>query len=160
MAEVRQAEKQFLRRFGVRDTETDSPESEAGPTREHQSNAQAFAFTVVFKDQRLRQSFPWAMYGGHEWTDDGDMECITALFGERGCIVRGYRLGTLDRDMSLGKLVSIREHTKAQVGAMLAEDSEDPVIVSIETFPDMSSLMSVLKGDSDETGHSRQYGRQ
>lgn len=155
MAEVRHAERYGLRPFGARDLGSAEPESSASLVREHQTSAQAFAFTVVFKEQRSRQSFPWAMYLGHEWRDDGDMECITAMFGERCCIVRGYRLGALDRDMSLGKRAAIREHTKAQVGAMLAEEGEEPVIVSIETFPQLHEMMAVRKGESDAAGHAR-----
>lgn len=125
-------------------------------TREHQTNAQAFALSVVFKDRRRRQSFPWSMYGGHEWTDDGDIETIAVLFGERGFIVRGYRFAALDRDLSLGKRASIREHTKAQVDSMLAEEGEEPIILSVETFPPFPELLASLKG---EETHDHRHAR-
>jgi len=149
MHEARHAGGQLLRKFAPRSA--DAHEDESGVTREHQTNAQAFALTVVFKDQRRRQSFPWSMYSGHEWTDDGDVETIVSLFGERGCIVRGYRFKTLDRDLSLGKLASIREHTKAQVESMTRTEEDEPVIVSIETFPPFPELVEALQeGESDE----------
>lgn len=145
MAEAKRAGEEFLRKFAARDAE--AQEDEAGPTREHQTNAQAFALSVVFKDRRRGQTFPWSMYGGHEWTDDGDIETIAVLFGERACIVRGYRLTSLDRDLSLGKRASIREHTKAQVESMLAAEGEEPIILQVETFPLFSELLDSLKGE-------------
>jgi len=153
MAEAKNAGEQFLRKFAAKDA--DLQEDDAGPAREHQTNAQAFALSVVFKDRRRRQSFPWSMYGGHEWTDNGDIETIAILFGERGCIVRGYRFAFLDRDLSLGKRASIREHTKAQVESMLAEEEDEPIILSIETFPPFPELVASLKGEDDETGNAR-----
>jgi hypothetical protein len=151
MQEARKFSGQALRKFAARNAEAD--EDEAGLTREHQTNAQAFSLSVVFKDRRRRQSFPWSMYGGHEWTDDGDVETIVALFGERGCVVRGYRFEALDRDLSLGKRASIREHTKAQVESMLAGEGEEPIIMSIETFPPFPMLVNSIKGESDENGN-------
>jgi hypothetical protein len=146
----------LLRKFAARDAGAQEDADSDGMTREHQTNAQAFALSVVFKDRRRRQSFPWSMYGGHEWTDDGDLETIAMLFGERGCIVRGYRFAALDRDLSLGKRASIREHTKAQVDSMLAQEEDEPIIVSIETFPPFPELVASLKGEEqDENGHAR-----
>jgi hypothetical protein len=149
MAERKHAE-QLLHRFGARDTRTAEPEETDGLTREHQTNAQAFALSVVFKDGRRKQTFPWSMYGGHEWTDDGDMESLTALFGERGLIGRGYRLGELDREMSLGKRAGIRQHTSKQVDAMLQEDGNEPIIAEIEVFPSFQEMVAVLKGEQDK----------
>ena len=120
-----------------------------GITREHQTGAQAFALTAVFKDGRRRETFPWSMYAGHEWTDDGEEETIAALFGERGLAVRGFRLAALDRDMSLGRRASIREHTRAQVEAMLAADGEEPIIVSIEIVPALAAALANLRGESE-----------
>jgi hypothetical protein len=154
MAEAKRVSTELLRKFAPR--EAGVQEDEAGLTREHQTNAQAFSLSVVFKDRRRRQSFPWSMYGGHEWTDDGDIETIVTLFGERGCIIRGYRFAALDRDLSLGKLASIREHTKAQVESMQAGEGEEPIIVSIETFPPFPQLVTSLKGEEEhENGHAR-----
>jgi hypothetical protein len=154
MAEAKRTTSDLLRKFAPRDGET--LEDEAGLTREHQTNMQAFALSVVYKDRRRRQSFPWSMYGGHEWTDDGDIETIALLFGERGCIVRGYRFAALDRDLSLGKRASIREHTKAQVESMLAAEGDEPIIVSVETFPAFAELLASIKGEEPhENGHAR-----
>jgi len=145
MAEAKRAGEQFLKKFAGASAEPH--DDEAGLTREHGSNAQAFALSVVFKDRRRRHTFPWSMYGGHEWTDDGDIETIAVLFGERGCIVRGYRFASLDRDLSLGKRASIREHTKAQVESMLAGEGDEPIILSVETFPPFPELVASLKGE-------------
>lgn len=124
-------------------------------TREHQTGAVAFALTAVFKDGRRRETFPWSMYGGHEWTDDGEEETISAVFGERGLAVRGFRLAALDRDMSLGRRASIREHTRAQVEAMLAADGEEPIIASIETSPPLGAMVMSLKGEPDDYRNAR-----
>lgn len=148
MAERKHAE-QLLHRFGARAPEAPESEEAGGLTKEHQTNAQAFALSVVSKDGRRKQTFPWAMYAGHEWTDDGDMESLTALFGERGMIVRGYRLGELDRDMSLGKRAGIRQHTSKQVEAMLQEDGNEPIIAAIEVFPSFQEMVTALKGEKE-----------
>jgi hypothetical protein len=154
MAEVKRVSSELLRKFAPKDAE--AQQDEAGLTREHQTNVQAFALSVVFKDHRRRQTFPWSMYGGHEWTDDGEIETIAVLFGERGCVVRGYRFATLDRDLSLGKRASIREHTKAQVESMLASEGDEPIILAVETFPPFPELLASLKGEEQhENGHAR-----
>jgi len=149
MAERKHAE-QVLHRLGARDTRTPEPQEADGLAREHQTNAQAFALSVVFKDGRRKQTFPWSMYGGHEWTDDGDMESLTAMFGERALIVRGYRLGELDRDMSLGKRAGLRQHTSKQVELMLQNDGSEPIIAEIEVFPSFQKMVAVLKGEHDK----------
>ena len=149
MAESKHAE-QLLHRFGARASAVPEAEEAGGLTKEHQTNAQAFALWVVFKDGRRKQTFPWAMYAGHEWTDDGDMESLTALFGERGLIVRGYRLGELDRDISLGKRAGLRQHTSKQVEAMLQEDGNEPIIAEIEVFPSFQEMVAVLKGELEK----------
>ena len=149
MAERKHAE-QLLHRVGARASVTPEPEETDGIAKEHQTNAQAFALSVVFKDGRRKQTFPWSMYGGHEWTDDGDMESLTALFGEWGLIIRGYRLGELDRDMSLGKRAGLRQHTSKQVEAMLQEDGNEPIIAEIEVFPSLQEMVIALKGEQEK----------
>jgi hypothetical protein len=149
MAERKHAE-QVLHRFGARASAAPEVEEAGGLTKEHQTNAQAFALSVVFKDGRTKQTFPWAMYAGHEWTDDGDMESLTALFGERGLIVRGYRLNELDRDMSMGKRAGLRQHTSKQVEAMLQEDGNEPIIAEIEVFPSLQEMVALLKGEQEK----------
>jgi hypothetical protein len=149
MAERKHAE-QLLHRFGARASVAHEPEDADGLTKEHQTNAQAFALSVVFKDGRRKQTFPWSMYGGHEWTDDGDMESLTAMFGERALIVRGYLLGELDRDISLGKRAGIRQHTSKQVEAMLQEDGNEPIIAEIEVFPSFQEMVTKLKGGQEK----------
>ena len=84
------------------------------------------------------------------WTDDGDMESFKALFGERGLIVRGYRLNELDRDMSMGKRAGLRQHTSKQVEAMLQEDGNEPIIAEIEVFPSFQEIVAVLKGEREK----------
>jgi hypothetical protein len=152
MAEAKRAGEELLQRLTGK-----KEEAEAALTRERQINAQSFSLSVAWKNPRRRQSFPWSMYGGHEWTDDGDMETIAVIFGERGCIVRGYRFAVLDHDLKMGKCSSIREHTKAQVETMLASEGEEPIIVSIETFPPFPELVASIKGEEEqnEKRHAR-----
>jgi hypothetical protein len=140
----------LLHRYGARNHDrADTDETSDGLTKEHQTSAQAFALRVVFKDQRRKQTFPWSMYGGHEWTDDGTIESLTAVFGERVLIVRGYRLDELDREMSLGKRAGIRQHTSKQVELMLAQDGSEPIIAEIEVFPSFQEMVAVLKGEQE-----------
>jgi hypothetical protein len=144
----------LLRRFTARNTEIRGDDAD-GITREHQANVQAFALSVVFKDHRKRQTFAWSMYSGHEWTDDGTIETIVVLFGERGCKVRGYRLAALDRELSLGKRAAIREHTRAQAESLLVAEGEEPIIISIETFPEFDEMLAHIRGESHDNGHAR-----
>jgi hypothetical protein len=156
MAEAKHAGEELLRHFtGKKGGQ--AQEDESGLTRERQINAQSFSLSVIWKNPRRTESFPWSMYGGHQWTDDGDMESIAVLFGERGCIVRGYRLGVLDHDLRMGKSTSIREHTKAQVEMMLAVEGEEPIIVSIETFPPFPELVASIKGEEEQ--HEKRHAR-
>jgi hypothetical protein len=157
MAEGKHAGEELLRKLTVRNAAPQ--EDEDGLTREHQTNVQAFSLTVVFKDRRRREAFPWSMYGGHDWTDDGDIETIAVLFGERGCIVRGYRFAALDRDLSLGKRASIREHTKAQVESMLAVEADEPIILSVETFPPFPQLLAEIKGEDDNENRPARHAQ-
>jgi len=90
-------------------------EDENSTTRERQGNSEAFSLEVKFKDGRRKQTFPWVHYGGHEWTDEDGMECLTVLFGMRVLIIRGYNFEALHRDLNLGKVTSIRQHNSHQV---------------------------------------------
>jgi hypothetical protein len=152
MAEAKRAGEELLQRLTGK-----KEEAEAALTRERQINAQSFSLGVAWKNPRRTESFPWSMYGGHEWTDDGDMESISVIFGERGCTVRGYRLGVLDHDLRVGKCSAIREHTKAQVEMMLAGEGEEPIIVSIETFPPFPELVASIKGEEEQ--HEKRHAR-
>jgi hypothetical protein len=153
MAELKHAGEHLLRRFAARDSAPDNGDSPEGMTREHQSNAQAFALTLIYKDGRRKRTLSWQMYADHEWTDDGDIETIVAFFSERVCVIHGFRLKALDRDMSLGKRASIREHTKAQVESMLGGEGDEPIIVSIEVFPGTLEMLAELKGENDDKRH-------
>jgi len=142
-------------KFAANNAEAHEDEAAEGMSREYQANVQAFALTLIYKDQRRRKTFPWSIYGGHDWFDDGDMETIVARFGEGGLAVRGYRFALLERDLDLGRRSSIREHTTAQVESMLATDGDEPIIVSIETFADFEAMPASLKGDSHENRDAR-----
>src|SRR5580704_6132261 len=89
--------------------EREGAEEEHTVTRERQGNSEAFSLEVKFKDGRRKQTFPWALYAGHEWTDEDGMECLTVLFGIRVLIIRGYNFEPLNRDLTMGKLTSIRQ---------------------------------------------------
>jgi hypothetical protein len=155
MAEAKRAGEELLRHLTGKKG-ADAQEDESGQTRERQTNAQAFSLRLFFKDRRRRRTLPWSMFADHAWTDDGDIETIVAFFGERVCVVRGYRLDALDREISLGKRASIHEHTKAQVESMLGAEGDEPIIVSIEVFPEIPLLLASVKGeDYDENGHAR-----
>jgi hypothetical protein len=136
-------------------------DDEESTTRERQGNAEAFSLEVKFKDGRRKQAFPWHLYAGHEWTDEDGMECLTVLFGLRVLIVRGYNFASLHRDMTLGKVTSIRQHNSHQVQLLTNENAENiPVIVEIEAFPNYRRLVADIKGeDEHDTGRSGKAGR-
>src|SRR5580658_5957840 len=116
--------------------EREGAEEEHTVTRERQGNSEAFSLEVKFKDGRNRQIFPWALYAGHEWSDEDGMECLTVLFGMRVLVIRGYNLESLNRDLCLGKLSSLRQHNSHQVQLLKKENAEDvPVVVEIEAYP-------------------------
>src|ERR1017187_9037277 len=116
--------------------EREGEDAEVTSTRERQGNSDAFSLEVKFKDGRSRQTFPWALYAGHEWSDEDGMECLTVLFGMRVLVIRGYNLQSLNRDLCLGKLSSLRQHNSHQVQLLRNDNTEDvPVIVEIEAYP-------------------------
>lgn len=134
--------------------------AESISTRERQGNSEAFSLQVKFKDGRRKQSFPWALYGGHEWTDEDGMECLTVLFGLRVLILRGYHFESLDRDLSLGKLTSIRQHNSHQVQLLKHENAENiAVIVEIEAYPNYRQIVAEMKGDEHDAGKSGKAAR-
>jgi hypothetical protein len=139
------------------------PETDAtnNGTRERQANAGAFGLEVIFKDGRRRQSFPWSHYAGHEWTDDGGLECLTVLFGMHVLIIRGHNFESLNRDLALGKRASIRQHNGHQVQLLQAENADNlPVIVEIEAHPNYRQIVGELKGDDErDTGKSGKAAR-
>lgn len=145
-------------RRGVDDGEEQAAESAS--TRERQGNAEAFSLEVKFKDGRRKQVFPWALYGGHEWTDEGGMECLTVLFGMRVLILRGYNFESLNRDLCLGKLASVRQHNSHQVQLLKHENAEGvPVIVEIEAHPDYRQIVAEMKGEEHDAGKSGKAAR-
>jgi hypothetical protein len=142
----------------VEEREEQDPESSS--TRERQGNADAFSLEVKFKDGRHKQTFPWALYGGHEWTDEDGMECLTVLFGMRVLIIRGYHFESLNRDLSLGKLTSLRQHNGHQVELLKSQNAENlPVIVEIEAYPNYRQMVAEIKGDEHDTGKSGKAAR-
>ena len=50
-------------------------------------------------------------------------------------------------------------HTKAQVEMMLASEGEEPIIVSIETFPPFPELMASIKGEGEEEHNEKRHAR-
>jgi hypothetical protein len=130
-------------------------------TRERQTNATAFALEVIFKDGRRRQNFPWALYGGHEFSDENGMECLMVLFGQRVLIMRGYHFESLNRDLALGKRSSIRQHNSHQVQMLRTENAEDvPIVVELETYPDYLRIVAEMKGEEEhETRNAGRAGR-
>lgn len=130
-------------------------------TRERQGNSDAFSLEVKFKDGRRKQTFPWALYAGHEWTDEEGMECLTVLFGMRVLIIRGYNFELLNRDLAMGKLTSIRQHNSHQVQLLTNENAENiPVIVEVEAYPNYRQIVAELKGDNErDTGKSGKTAR-
>lgn len=138
----------------------DDQEAQSASTRERQGNSEAFSLEVKFKDGRRKQTFPWALYGGHEWSDEGGMECLTVLFGLRVLILRGYNFETLNRDLNLGKLTSIRQHNSHQVQLLRHENAESvPVIVEIEAYPNYRQIVAEMKGEEYDAGKSGQVAR-
>lgn len=136
-------------------------DGEGSITRERQTNAEAFSLEVKFKDGRRKQTFPWALYSGHEWTDEDGMECLTVLFGLRVLILKGHNFESLNRDLTMGKLTSIRQHNSHQVQLLKHENTEDaPVIVEIEAYPSYRQLIAEMKGDDEhDTGKSGKAAR-
>jgi hypothetical protein len=141
--------------------EREDQESEnSSSTRERQGNSDAFSLEVKFKDGRRKQTFPWALYAGHEWTDEEGMECLTVLFGMRVLIIKGYNFEPLNRDLTLGKLTSIREHNSHQVEMLKRQNADNvPVIVEIEAHPNYRQMVAEIKGDEHDTGKSGKAAR-
>src|ERR1039457_2841347 len=116
---------------------------EAAPfTKERQHTAQAFNLHVERKDGRRTEGFAWSHYAGYQWTDEGSVERLVVLFGDRAVEIEGQNLGVLVNDIREGQLNKVRELTSGQKTLLEQAAAEDePIIASVRTFPDFEEVL-------------------
>jgi hypothetical protein len=125
-------------------------------TSERQHTAQAFNLHVERRDGRHSEGFAWSHYAGYQWTDEGSVERLVVLFGERAIEIEGHNLGVLVGEIREGQLNSIKELVTAQATLKQETADPEPVISSVKTYPDFEEVLKEIKGEDDrETGHAR-----
>lgn len=128
---------------------------------ERQLTAQAFNLHVEKRDGRHAEGFPWSLYGGYSWNDEGEHERLVVLFGGRAVEIEGHHLGVLINEIREGQLNLIRELTTSQ-GTLLAHENPngEPVITSVKMWPDFEDMLKEIKGEDErETRHAKRFER-
>jgi hypothetical protein len=128
------------------------PDTEAKSfTAERQATAQAFNLHVERRDGRRSEGFAWSHYVGYQWTDEGEHERLVVLFGARAVEIEGHHLGALIDEIREGQLNSIRELVSGKAMLMQqANPQNEPVILSVKTYPDFEEILKDIKGEDDD----------
>ena len=126
--------------------------------KERQLTSQAFNLHVERRDGRHSEGFGWSHYLGYRWTDEGDRERLVVLFGARAVEIEGHNLGVLVGEIREGQLNSIRELATSQVALKQANADAEPVIRSVNTYPDFDDLFNEIKGEDHETRNAGRAG--
>ncbi len=130
-------------------------------SKERQLSAQAFSLHVERRDGRRAEGFAWSHYVGYQWTDDGANERLVVIFGERAVEIEGHNLGVLVAEIRDGQLNGVRELVSSQ-SALLQQSNpdNDPIIVSVKSYPDMEEILKQIKGEEDDKPkHARRFER-
>lgn len=131
-------------------------------TKERQHTAQAFTLHVEWRDGRRTEGFAWAHYLGYRWTDDGHVERLALIFGDRAIEIEGHNLGALVEEIREGKLNSVREMSSSkQMLLSQANPAGEPVISIIRSYPELDEILKQIKGEDehDKGGHARRIQR-
>jgi hypothetical protein len=140
---------------------TDTEDEQKTFTSERQHTAQAFTLHIEWRDGRRTEGFAWAHYLGYRWTDNGDMERLLLIFGERAIEIEGHNLGVLVTEIRDGQLNSIREMPSSRQMMLGNSNPEnEPIIMAIHSYPDVEEIFREIKGeDNDKAGHARRVQR-
>lgn len=123
-------------------------------TSERQHTAQAFTLHVEYRDGRHSEDFPWALYGGSAWKDDGERERLVLLFGDRALEIEGYNLNILVAEIRGGQLNGIKELVSRQATLLeSAKNENEPVISGVKSYPEFEQILKELKGEEDDDKH-------
>jgi hypothetical protein len=129
-------------------------EEGASYTKERQHTAQAFNLHVERRDGRHSEGFPWSLYSGYDWKDEGERERLIVLFGARALEIEGHRLTILTEQIREGQLNGIRELVSRQATLLEHDNPDDqPVIMSVKSYPDIQEILKEIKGEEDDDEH-------
>jgi hypothetical protein len=128
-------------------------------TSERQHTAQAFNLHVERRDGRRSEGFSWSHYSGYQWTDDGDHERLIVVFGGRALEIEGHNLGVLVAEIREGQLNSIKEMTTGHALLLQEGVDKEPVISSVKMYQDFEEILKEIKGEDNETRHTRRLER-
>lgn len=105
------------------------------------SPLQATTLRLWFKDGRRSLGFPWMLYAGDEWVDQGKNlpERLMLFFGEKTITVTGFHLRALLETLDEGGLQVIREHDTQEIDLLRAQNAKQksdhtPIIVRIQVL--------------------------
>jgi hypothetical protein len=127
---------------------------------------QAFCLRADFKDGRKRRATAWSHFSDYEWSDEGDRETLTIIFGMRIVTIEGHRLNVFVRAIDEGKLKTFEELISAEALALQQNPDEEPIVMSVDIYPTFKNLIEEIKGEEKgghdngpETGFAKRFAR-
>jgi len=142
-------------RFANRILDKTEPDADSQSYSKEQT-AQAFNLHVERRDGRMAEGFAWSHYAGYRWSDEGERERLVVIFGNRAVEIEGHKLGILVGQIREGQLSGIRELASRQA-TLLEHDGggDQPVIMSVRSYPDFEEILNEIKGEEDDDKHRR-----
>jgi hypothetical protein len=130
--------------------QTETPRNGDASDKEWQK-VQAFTLRAELGDGRGVEGFPWAHYGGYRWTDEGEKEVLTLLFGGRALRIEGYNLRILLREIDDGRrrLIKAMSEPEAKL-ALYGGEREKALITGVKAYPDFEEIVREIKGEDDD----------
>jgi hypothetical protein len=124
------------------------------------AGTQAFTLRADFKDGRKKRGTAWSHFSDYEWNDEGDIETLTIIFGDRIVTMRGFNLLVLVREIDEGKLKTFEELVSAEAKMLRENPDDEAVVVNVEIFPEFKELVQEIKGEREhEAGHAGRLKR-
>jgi hypothetical protein len=140
----------FLKKV-LKEKGTEPNENTSSYTKERQHAAQAFALHVDYRDGLSSEGVAWSHFGRYHWRDFGSHERLRIIFGGMcGLEITGHNLQSLLTDVRSGQLNGIKEMLSGQVMLGKPENVNDPLITSVNAYPNFDVLFEELKKEGQE----------
>ena len=131
--------------------ETEEPTPSDASDKEWQK-VPAFSLRVELSHGRGVEGFAWAHYAGYQWSDAGEKEKLTLVFGPRALVLTGYNLRSLLREIDDGRRRTIRQVSDSEAKLAINEGEKDKALVTeIACLPAFDEIVNEIKGE--DHGH-------
>lgn len=121
-----------------------------GMTSERQHTGRSYSLRVKSKDGRTADGFPWALFNGYRWNDNGKAETLVILFSNRAITITGEHLLRLADELDDEQLKGVQEHNPVEAELLRAENRNaktgelQPIILSVSAEPRFEELVNQL----------------